>query len=45
MFFKDGTNEIDAEKLSEYLKDQLSSRNANKAIIEAIQVTTDPNTG
>jgi len=45
MFFKEGTYEIDPEKLSTYLKDQLSSRNANKALIEAIQVTTDPVTG
>jgi hypothetical protein len=42
MFFYDGTTQIDPEKLSEYLKSQLSSRNANKGIIEAIQVTKDP---
>lgn len=45
MFFEDGTNNIDPEKLSKYLKSQLSSRNANKGIIEAIEVTTDPETG
>lgn len=45
MFFEEGTNNIDPEKLSKYLKDQLSSRNANKGLIEAIEVITDPETG
>lgn len=45
MFFYDGTTTIDPEKLSDYLKSQLSSRNANKGLIEAIQVVKDPQTG
>jgi len=36
MFCYDGTYQVDPEKLSKYLKDQLSTRNANKALIEAI---------
>lgn len=44
-FYDNGNEEIDPEKLSKYLKSQLSSRNANKGIIDAIEVTTDPVTG
>jgi hypothetical protein len=36
MFLNTETGEVDPEKLSEYLKSQLSTRNANKAVIEAI---------
>ena len=45
MFCKDGSTTIDPEKLSTYLNDQLNSRNANKAVTEVIQVTTNPETG
>lgn len=45
MFCKEGSTAIDPEKLSVYLNDQLNTRNANKAITEAIQVTTNPETG
>lgn len=45
MFCYEGSSDIDPEKLSKYLKEQLSSRNANKGLIEAIEVTTDPSTG
>lgn len=34
---------IDYKKMSEYLNDQLTSRNANKTIIQAIQTTADGN--
>lgn len=45
-FFKDGTTnyntgEIDPQKLSAYLKEQLGSRNVNKSTIEAIDLTVD----
>lgn len=39
MFTTDGT--IDYEKMSEYLKEQLTTRNANKTIIQAIQFVKD----
>lgn len=45
-FFKDGTTkyetgEIDPQKLSAYLKEQLGSRNVNKSTIEAIDLMVD----
>ena len=43
MFTTDGR--IDFEKMSEYLKEQLTTRNANKTIIQAIQSVIDPVTG
>ena len=39
MFYTEGKPDVD--KLSKFLKDELSSRNANKALIEAIEVTTE----
>lgn len=36
---------INYEKMSDYLKDQLTTRNANKTLIQSIQVVTDPVTG
>jgi hypothetical protein len=38
----EGVETINYEKFSEYLKDQLTSRNANKTLIQSIQVVTDP---
>ena len=42
MFSSDGGKTVDAVKLSEYLNKELSSRNANKTLIEAIKVVEDP---
>ena len=41
MFFTDGA--VDQKKLSKYLKEQLNSRNANKALLEAVEVDKDGN--
>lgn len=40
-FYKDGSTEIDPDKLSKFLNEELTSRSANKNLIEAIQVVEE----
>lgn len=43
--FYDESGNLDPKKVSDYLRDQLTSRNANRSLIEALDMITDPITG